>query len=287
MIKFEFKWEIEDFERFSKASRHDIASTGFCVSPDKVCHRWKVSLYGEEEHYKVSLQLRDKNQRKPVYAKIAASVYNDFNELVCEAENKRFHEIENYSSCVMTVSPEVKSIKTVCLSIELARENQSQLDSDRYQSADSEIIINKPVDSEQLDNQSRPLQNVLSKLYESEFSSDLTVNRIISELFAKFIYTGATPIPGYVISDILYLSVQNNLQDLSKICQCEKVKNISASAANDRKMAEMERNIRKFIKGNIKDVLESEAFKTATCCDLKEVMFSAVASNDEGGEYNL
>lgn len=115
----------------------------------------------------------------------------------------------------------------------------------------------------------------------------------VLELFLKFIYTGAIEFPVDMICDIFDLSLKYNLQDLSNICKCEMVKSISVSTAvkflissDKHGISVMKKNVLKFIKENIKDVFESDEFKTyiANRCDLMVSLIASIACSEEEGE---
>lgn len=140
---------------------------------------------------------------------------------------------------------------------------------------------------------------VLKSIFENEWEVNIPktithqLNGIDPEafrLFLKFLYTGTINIPIDMITDVFELSEKYDIEDLSKICKCEMVKNIGVStaipfliSADNHGMHHMKTNVLKFIKGNTKAVMETEAFKTSMTQrpDLMVAILASITCNEE------
>lgn len=96
------------------------------------------------------------------------------------------------------------------------------------------------------------------------------INPESMEVFLEFVYTGAIKITSTNMDDILELAEKYNFQELKKICSFEMITNIEVStavkfliAADKYEMPEMKKNALRFIKENICDVVETDAWKSS------------------------
>lgn len=308
VLQIKQELNVKDFANFNvltlnETESYQIYSHPFILSPDSITHSWYICLTFDilkPQYYGFFLHLIDKQFKKCIFAKLRFKAFNDKDEILYQNQSPIYYKFNKNighgpRNAIDRSKCNIKSIRKVCVEIELSRE---------------EIMISKGIEQHQ--STADILKKNLSKFYENNKFTDVTiicgnhkfhvhknilagvspvfqamfesemqeassniiqmteVNPEAMKIFLKFLYADEIIIPIDIVEDVLDLGEKYNLKDLKYICELKLKDYIDVPkavgfliAADKYRLPIAKRRAMEFVKENLIDVMKSESWKNS------------------------
>lgn len=297
LVKYD--WEINDCQDLSETKSFSLFSPSFIASPDEIVHRWRAWLRSDSNNpakFQVLLILIEDDYQYRIHVKFNIKIF-DKNYIQLVEKSKGPIEMKNIGNGSFNINRYgIDSIKKISFEMELGRKKGFGEKNGLEKGYVSSKVLGEDFlrfygDKDSADitifcgerefNVHKHILMARSSVFNAMFKSDMIestskticLHEIPPEamtVFLQFLYSGAVTIPFEEIEHIIDLSEKYNLQDLKRFCISDIKKNTTVISAvkmlilaDKYSLSDCKSQILRFIKKNLKDVRESEAWKTS------------------------
>lgn len=305
--KITFQWDIKEVDQFGSDNGNVfLLSPMFSGKSGKIVHFFRLSLKESSPNYYCwFLRLEEPFQQPVQVRNLCFKAFDEENKEIYRREDADFHKFEHcegwgYSKGIDCTKNNVKPFFKVSINFEYVNHTiykstlalgddflklyKNQRSSDITVLCGSRVFkLHKSV----LIARSSVFEAMLESKMKESISNTIPMHEFDPEVLAvvfEYIYSGVVSFPSDKLAGILDMSEQYDMADLKRICALEMAKNITVSNATELLiladtygMAELKKDLVKFVGGNIREVMVTEGWKRSMKKDLKDDLLAFLA----------